>query len=68
MSLKVLAIDLSTCLYNGQITPWTGRIKKFNKYDILKIVVENVLLIWNLVYLIKQGHSSLYFNPVTPYP
>ena len=28
---KVLARDLSIRLYNGQITPWMGIIKKFNK-------------------------------------
>ena len=33
---KVLARDPSTLLYDGQITPWTDRIKKFNRCDILK--------------------------------
>ena len=42
---KVLARDLSIHLYNGHITPstWTGRIKKFNRCDILKILVEKIL-------------------------
>ena len=28
---KVLARDLSTRLYDGQIIPWMGRSKKFNR-------------------------------------
>ena len=40
---KVVARDPSTRPYKVQITPWTGRIKKFNRCDILKIVVEEVL-------------------------
>ena len=61
---KVLARDLSTRLYDGHISLWMGRIKKFNRCDILKIIFEKVLLTLNLVRMIKQGHSS--FEPSNP--
>ena len=47
---KVLARDPSTqSLRRADYsldTPWTGRFKKFNRYDILKIVAEKDLRAW----------------------
>ena len=37
--VKVLARDLSTSLYDRQSTPWTSKIDKFNRCDILQIVI-----------------------------
>ena len=39
---KVLARDPSNHLYDGPITPWTGKIDEFNRCDILKIVIEKI--------------------------
>ena len=39
---KVLARDPSTHLFDEQIIPWTGRIKKSDRCAILKVDVKKV--------------------------